>query len=133
MEERNTRRTKTYFIAMALYWLIFGLITIFFPKLMEIFQTPTGIEANSKFSNHVWLHGGFDILAFCILLFALSKEKISRYLLLATALAAMMPAIAITFSLVRTPYWKTLFFGAALGCFVFAVWGYILAVKKPVK
>ena len=43
MEKAKPQATKVYFIAMAVFWLIFGLITIFCPALMNMFQTETGI------------------------------------------------------------------------------------------
>jgi len=124
------KTTKIYFVAMAVYWLVFGLITIFYPALMDMFQTENGISAKTTFSNHVWLHGGFDIVALCVLLFALSREAVSRNVLVATAFAALMPAIAITYSLLATPFWNPLFICAGLGCFAFVVWGFVLAAKR---
>jgi hypothetical protein len=124
---KNT--TKFYFLAMTTYWAVFGLITIFYPSIMDLFQTSTGVNSKTDFSNHVWLHGGFDIIALCILLFALSREKVSRNVLLATAFAALMPTTAITYSLVGTDFWNPLFIGAGLGCFAFAVWGFNLSRK----
>jgi hypothetical protein len=125
--------TKVYFLAMTAYWLIFGLITIFYPTLMDLFQTETGVNLKTEFSNHVWLHGGFDIVALCILLFALSGENVSRNVLRATAFAALMPTTAIAYSLLGTNFWNPLFVVAGLGCFAFAVWGFALAssTKKP--
>ena len=122
-------KTKTYFLAMCAYWFVFGLITIFYPPLMDLFQTNTGISSKTAFSDHVWMHGGFDIVALCILVFALSKEKASRNVLRATAMAASMPTTAIIYSLVKTGYWNPLFIVAGLGCFVFVVWGFVLAGK----
>src|SRR5215467_11958040 len=124
MGKNQSVSTKTYFIAMGAYWLVFGLITIFHPKLMDLFQTENGVNAKTSFSDHVWLHGGFDIVALCVLLFALSREKVSRNVLRATALAALMPTIAIAYSLTQTSFWNPLFIGAGAGCFVFVVWGF---------
>ena len=126
----NKRTTKVYFIAMGAYWLVFGLITIFYPKMMDMFQTENGINAKTAFSDHVWLHGGFDIVALCVLLFALSQETVSKKVLRATALAALMPAIAIAWSLGTTSFWNPIFIGAGLGCFAFVIWGFALARKK---
>jgi len=124
-----TYKTRIYFLAMCAYWFVFGLITIFYPALMDLFQTKTGIDAKTAVSDHVWLHGGFDIVALCIVVFALSKEKVSSNVLRATAVAALMPATAIIFSLVKTSYWNPLFIVAGAGCFVFVVWGFVLAGK----
>ena len=129
MENSNTKASKIYFISMAVYWIIFGLITIFCPKIMDMFQSENGVNAKTMFSDHVWLHGGFDIVALCILLFALSGEIVSRKILRATALAALMPTIAIFYSLIATSFWNPLFIGAGLGCFAFVVWGFVLAGK----
>jgi hypothetical protein len=121
--------TKNYFLAMAAYWIVFGLITIFYPALMDLFQTEAGINAKTAFSNHVWMHGGFDILSLCIVLLALSRETVSRNVVRATALAALMPTTAITWSLVGTSYWSPLFIVAGAGCFAFVAWGFWLAAK----
>jgi len=129
MEKNITKTTKTYFVAMGAYWTVFGLITIFYPKLMDMFQTGNGINAKTEFSNHVWLHGGFDIIALCLLLFTLSRETVSHSVLRATAFAALMPTIAIAYSLIATPFWNPMFIGAGLGCFVFVIWGFVLASK----
>lgn len=124
---------RTYFLAMGAYWLVFGLITTFYVPLMNLFQTAEGVAAKTAFSNHVWFHGGLDILALCVLLFALSTQPPNRMMLRAAALAALGPTIAITWSLVATSWWNPLFAVAGLGCFAFAVWGFLLAdrVGKP--
>jgi hypothetical protein len=129
MTNSTSTKTSTYFTAMAAYWLVFGLITIFYPKLMDLFQTEIGVGERTAFSDHVWLHGGFDIFALCVLLLALSRESVSHRIVRATAVAALMPTIAIAYSLIATPYWHPLFIGAGLGCFAFVVWGFILARK----
>ena len=121
--------TKNYLLAMAAYWIVFGLITTFYPALMDLFQTQAGVEAKTAFSNHVWMHGGLDIISLCILLFALSGETLNRKMLRAAALAALMPTLAITYSLLGTNYWNPLFIVAGIGCFAFVVWGFWLAAK----
>jgi hypothetical protein len=123
------KSAKTYLIAMAVYWLVFGLITIFRPGLMDMFQTEAGINAKTEFSSHVWMHGGFDIVALCIILIALSAENVSRRVIRATALAALMPSIVIFYSLATTSFWNPLFIGAGLGCFAFVIWGFVLSGK----
>ena len=130
MENKNVKPTKIYFIVMGVYWLFFALITILYPKFMDIFQTQAGINAKTQFSDHVFLHDGFDIIALCIILFALSGERVSRRILWGATFAALMPAIVIFYSLITTSYWNPLFIGAGLGCFVFVAWGYVLATKK---
>ena len=130
MSTTNSNRTKVYFIAMGAYWLVFGLITIFYPKMMDMFQTENGVDAKTIFSDHVWLHGGFDIVALCVILFALSRQPVNRSILRATAIAALMPTIAITYSLVNTSFWNPLFIVAGLGCFAFVIWGFVLAGKN---
>jgi hypothetical protein len=96
---------------------------------MDLFQTPAGVNAKTAFSNHVWMHGGLDIISLCILLFALSGETVNRKIVRATALAALMPTLAITYSLIATNFWNPLFIVAGLGCFAFVVWGFWLAMK----
>jgi len=129
MNTRSTPATKLYFTYMALYWFLFGLITTFYPKLMDLFQTETGINAKTAFSDHVWRHDGFDILGLSVLLFALSRETVSRNLLRATAVVALLTTIAIASSLITTPYWSPLFIVAGLGCFAFVIWGLLLSQK----
>lgn len=118
---------RTFLVAMAAYWLIFGLVTTFHPALMDLFQTREGIAAKTAFSDHVWFHGGLDILSLCVLLFALSTQRPSRTMLRAAAVAALGPTIAIAWSLAATHWWNPLFVVAGLGCFAFALWGFALA------
>ncbi|HZY40331.1 MAG TPA: hypothetical protein VFE53_26945 [Mucilaginibacter sp.] len=125
----TTTTTRMYYLAMGAFWLVFGLITVFKPGLMDLFQTANGVQAKTAFSNHVWMHDGLDILAFCLLLFALSRETVSRNVLRVTALAALMPTIGITYSLLTTNYWSPLFIVAGLGCFAFVVWGFLLSAR----
>src|SRR5438128_1071444 len=99
MENGKPSSTKVYFLAMAAFWFIFGLITTFYPALMNMFQTEAGISAVTNYSNHVRMHDGFDILSISVLLFALSRETVSRRILQATAVVALLVTIGITFSL----------------------------------
>jgi|TARA_B110000902_G_scaffold241406_1_gene291739 cytochrome c biogenesis factor len=122
--------TKNYFIAFAIYWGGFGLVTTFYPALMDLFLSNDGIKASTDFSNHVWMHGGIDILALVIVLLALSREKLSKNTIIATAFAAFFPTIAIVYSLVFTPYWSALFIGSGLGTLLFFVWGLYIGLKK---
>jgi hypothetical protein len=124
---KKATATKTYFIVMAAYWLVFGLITAFYPKLMDLFQTEAGIAAKTAFSDHVWRHDGFDILSISVLLFALSRESVSRSVVLAAATVAMLVTFAIVLSLVTTTYWNFFFVVPCVGCFSFAAWGFSLA------
>lgn len=125
----RTSPPRLYFLSMGLYWLVFGLITTFYPPLMDLFQSPEGVNAKTAFSNHVWFHGGLDILSLCVLLFALSTLPPSRTMVRAAALAALGPTIAIAWSLVATPWWNPLFAIAGLGCLTFAVWGFLLSSR----
>ena len=118
---------RTYFLSMGAYWLVFGLITTFYVSIMNLFQSAEGVAAKTAFSNHVWFHGGLDILALCVVLFALSTIPPSRTMLRAAAVAALGPTIAITWSLVATSWWNPLFAVAGIGCFAFAVWGFLLS------
>jgi hypothetical protein len=126
----RSNASQLYLRSMGLYWLVFGLITTFYPPLMDLFQSAEGVAAGTAFSDHVWRHGGFDIFALCIMLFTLAQLPPNRRVLRAAAFAALMPTIAIAYSLVATPYWNPLFIVAGLGCFSFAVWGYVLA-RRP--
>ncbi|TMI88010.1 MAG: hypothetical protein E6H08_18465 [Bacteroidetes bacterium] len=129
MENTKPNATKIYFIAMAAFWLIFGLITAFYPALMNLFQTETGVSAVTTYSDHIWRHDGFDIIAISVLLFALSHETVSRNMLRATAIVALLATIVIISSIPSTPYWNMLFLVPGLGCFAFVIWGFVLAAK----
>ncbi len=94
-----------------------------------MFQTETGISAVTIYSNHIWRHDGFDIIAISVLLFALSRETVSRNILRATAVVALLVTIAIISSILTTPYWNMLFLVPGVSCFAFAVWGFMLAAK----
>ena len=129
METTKPNPTKVYFIAMATFWLVFGLITTFYPALMNMFQTETGINAVTTYSDHIWRHDGFDIIAISVLLFALSREKVSRNILKAAAIVALLVTMAIMSSILTTPYWNMLFIVPGVTCFAFALWGFRLAGK----
>ncbi len=129
MENVKPNPTKVYFIAMAVFWFVFGLITTFYPTLMNMFQTEIGIGAVTNYSDHIWRHDGFDIIAISVLLFALSRETVSRNILGAATIVALLVTIAIISSIFTTPYWNMLFLVPGLSCFAFAVWGFMLAAK----
>ena len=129
MEKTQTNTSKIYFIAMALFWLAFGMITLFYPALMNMFQTEAGISAVTAYSDHVWKHDGFDILSISVLFFALSRAHASRIMLRAGAAVALLVTIAITSSLLTTPYWNKLFIVPGVCCILFAIWGFRLAGK----
>ena len=129
METTKPNPTKIYFIAMAAFWLVFGLITTFYPALMNMFQTETGISAVTTYSDHIWRHDGFDIIAISVLLFALSRETVSRNIIIAAASVALLVTIAIISSIFSTPYWNMLFLVPGISCFAFVVWGFMLATK----
>jgi hypothetical protein len=130
MKPTTSNATRTYFIIMAVYWLVFGLITTFQPALMDMFQTEVGINAKTLYSNHIWRHDGFDIISISVLLFALSRQPVSRSLLLAAAIVALLVSVAIFLSLVTTSYWNPLFIVPGVGCLCFTVWGIILLLKQ---
>jgi hypothetical protein len=129
MENVKPNPTKVYFIAMGAFWFVFGIITTFYPVLMNMFQTDTGISAVTTYSDHVWRHDGFDILAISVLLFALSREGVSRNILGAATIVALLVTIAIISSLLTTPYWNMLFLVPGVSCLAFAIWGFMLAAK----
>ena len=129
MENVKPNPTKIYFITMAAFWFVFGMITTFYPSLMNMFQTETGISAVTNYSDHIWRHDGFDIIAISVLLFALSREIVSRNILRAAAVVALLVTIAIISSIFTTPYWNMLFLVPGLSCLAFAVWGLMLAAK----
>jgi len=129
MENVKSNPTKVYFIAMGAFWFVFGIITTFCPVLLNMFQTETGINAVTTYSDHIWRHDGFDIIAISVLLFALSRETVSRNILRAATVVALLDTIAIISSLLTTPYWNMLFLVPGVSCFAFAVWGFMLSLK----
>jgi hypothetical protein len=124
MQESNLNRI--YFRVLAVFYLVFGLITTFYPRLMHLFMTQRGIDASTSFSNNVWLHDGLDIISVAILLFAISTLIPSRLVLGATAVVALMPVVAILYSLAATSFWSLLFLVPAMAAIAFAVWGFAL-------
>ena len=129
MENVKPQPTKIYLTAMAAFWFIFGIITTFFPALMKLFQTETGISAVTTYSDHIWRHDGLDIIAISVLLYTLSRETVSRNIIRAVAVVALLVTFAIISSLLTTPYWNMLFLVPGLSCFAFAIWGFMLANK----
>jgi hypothetical protein len=123
----TTNSARLVLNGMAAYWLVFGLITVFQPALMDLFQTADGVAAKTAFSNHVWMHGGFDILSVSILVFALARAPLTSSLLRAAGFAGLMPAIAIGWSLAGTPYWNPLFIVAGVGCLAFGLGAFVIA------
>jgi hypothetical protein len=132
MMPMTQKTAKRFLLAMVAYWLPFGLITAFVPGIMDLFQTQEGVEAKTAFSNHVWMHGGFDILAFCALVFALTRLPLTSTVLRTVGVAALMPTIAIAWSLVGTGYWNPLFVVAGAGCLAFAVGAFVIAGRLGV-
>ena len=96
---------------------------------MNMFQTEIGINSVTSYSNHIWRHDGFDILAISVLLFALSREKVSSNVIKATMIVAVLVTVAIISSLLTTPYWNLFFLVPGLSCLAFAVWGFMLLRK----
>ena len=125
----ENKNAKVYLMAMGIFYLAFGLITIFYPKMMQLFQTASGVAANTPFSDTIWVHEGLDILSVTILLFVLSRQAASAAILRATAVVALMPAIGIVYSCFATPFWSMLFLGPCVFCVAFSVWGFALAGK----
>jgi hypothetical protein len=117
---------------MAIFWLLFGLGTTFYPRMMQLFMTPAGIAASTAFSDQVWLHGGMDILSVCLLLLALSMVPANRTILRLAATVGLMPTAAIVYTMIATPFWTPLFLVPALGCFAFAAYGFWLARSAPI-
>jgi hypothetical protein len=126
--ESSARR---YYTSMALFWLVFGLGTTFYPRMMQLFMTPEGIAASTAFSDQVWLHGGLDIISVSLLLLALSKVPATKTTLQLAATVGLMPTAAILYTLLTTPYWTPLILVPGLGCFAFAVWGFLLSTRVP--
>ena len=118
---------KQFLLAFVAFWLVFGLITLFAPGLMDMFQTAEGVAAKTAFSNHVWAHDGLDILSVCVLVFAISRLSPTPALMRAVGLAALMPTIGIAMSLATTTYWSALFIIAGIGCLAFSLGAFVIA------
>lgn len=122
---------RTFLLSMAAFWLVFGLGTALYPKMMQLFMTPEGIAASTTFSDHVWLHDGLDIISVCLLLFGLASVPITRTTLRLAALVALLPPVAMIYGLSATPYWKPLFLVPGVMCLAFAVFGFVLSGRAP--
>lgn len=122
---RDPRRA--YFRALGAFYGVFGLITTFTPRLMQLFMTEQGIEASTPFSDQVWLHGGLDILSVALLLFVLSLLEVTALTLRAAAVVALMPTVAILYTFVATPFWNPAFLVPAATSLGFAIYGFVLA------
>ena len=129
MSERD-RRAHAYLRVLAAFWLTFGLITTFYPRLMELFMTDAGKNAGTAFSDNVWLHDGLDILAVALLLFVLSTLPATTRTLRAAAVVALAPVVAIVYSLVATDFYSPLFLVPAAASLAFAVYGFMLAQTR---
>ncbi len=130
MNAKKSSGAKVYLMAQSLFYLCFGMITLFYPKLMEMFQTSQGVSSGSAFANNIWLHEGLDILSISLLLFVLSRTTASPAILRASAVVALMPFIAIIYSYFETPFWNVLFLVPAVTCLIFSGWGFMLAARK---
>ena len=109
------------------FWLLFGLGTALYPKMMQLFMTPDGVAASTAFSDHVWLHDGLDIISVCLLLFALTHVPPNRIALQAAAVVAVLPPVAMIYGLLGTPYWSPMFLVPGAACLAFAVYGFTLS------
>ncbi len=116
---------------MAIFWLLFGLGTTFYPRMMHLFMTPAGVSASTPFSDQVWFHEGLDILSVCLLLIALSTVSATKTTLRLAETVGLLPTAAIIYTLIATPFWTPLFLVPALGCFAFAAYGFWLAGRAP--
>lgn len=121
---------RTFLLSMAAFWLVFGLGTALYPKMMQLFMTPEGVSASTPFSDHVWLHDGLDILSVCVLLFALANVPPNRKALQAAAFVAVLPPVAMIYGLVGTPYWSPLFLVPGAACLAFAAYGFMLSQRE---
>ena len=90
---------------------------------MDSFHSNAGLAASTAFSDHAFFHGGMDIIAWAIILFALSFETASRRMILVVALSALAPTAAIVYSVFFTPYWTSMFLVSASMAFAFSAWG----------
>jgi hypothetical protein len=119
--------TTQVLTAMAIFWLVFGLGTAFYPRMMQLFMTQEGITASTAFSDHVWLHDGLDIISVCLLLVALSALPPTKTTLRLAAVVGLLPTAGIVSGLLTTPFWSPIILIPAAGCFAFAAYGFWLA------
>ena len=122
---------RKFYVSMAIFWLLFGLGTTLYPRMMQMFMTPEGVGAATPFSDQLWLHEGMDILSVCLLLFALSKVSATKTTLQLAAIVGVLPTAAIVYTWLATPFWKPLFLVAGAACFSFAIYGFWLARRFP--
>lgn len=120
---------RSYFRVLAVFYLVFGLITTFVPRLMQLFMTPQGVSAVTPFSDQVWLHDGLDILSVALLLATLSLLSPTVTTLRAAAVVALIPVVAILYSMTSSPYWNPLFLVPAVAALALAAWGMVLAQR----
>jgi hypothetical protein len=118
---------RKFYISMGLYWMGFGLGCTFYPAMMKLFMTPAGKAATTPYSDHVWLHGGMDILSVTLLLFALSTIPATKTTLRVAATVGLLPTAAMIYGVATGLYWSPVFLVPAAGCLAFAVWGFVLA------
>jgi hypothetical protein len=123
---------RRFLTAMAIFWLLFGLGTTFYPRLLQLFMTPAGVGASTAFSDQVWLHGGLDILSVCLLLVALSTVPSTKTTLRLAATVGLLPAAAIVYTTAFTAFWTPIFLIPAAACLGFAAYGFWLARLAPV-
>ena len=90
-------------------------------------MTDEGVDASTRFSDQVWLHGGLDILSITLLLYVFSLLPVRALTLRAAAIVALMPTAAILYTYLATPYWSALFLVPGAAALTFAVYGFILA------
>jgi hypothetical protein len=124
---------RVYFRILAVFYLVFGIITTFAPRLLQLFMTPQGMSAVTPFSDQVWLHDGLDILSVALLLAVLSLLPASKTTLGAAAVVALLPVAAIGYSLATSPYWTALFLVPGVAALALAGWGFFLARGAPMR
>ena len=122
---------RRFLTAMAIFWLVFGLGTTFYPRMMQLFMTPEGVSASTAFSDQLWIHEGMDILSVCLLLVALSTVPTTKTTLRLAATVGLMPTAAIVYTWLTTPFWNSLIFVPGAGCLSFAVYGFWLTRRLP--
>ena len=119
----NMQNPKIYLRAMGLFWALIGVMNIANPGSMDSFLSETGLQVSNEFSDHAFFHGGMDIVAWAIILFALSFETLSKRMILIVGCSALAPTAAIVYSVVFTPYWTAMFLVTGSMAFGFFLWG----------
>ena len=119
---------RRFFIAMAAFWFVLRSRHDVLPAHDADVHDACGHRGvDAIFRSSLVAHGGLDILSVCLLLVALSTVPATKTTLRLAATVGLLPVAAMVYTLVATPFWSPLFLVPAVGCFGFAIYGFLLA------